>query len=87
MDSGCEEYGDFISISTDVEQGGTYDMSFTTGYGNQYFRVWIDYNDDLLFSAEELVVDNPVLEVVKLQEATQEVFRLLSPQMHHLAHI
>ena len=60
-DSGCEEYGDFISISTDVEQGETYDMSFTTGYGDQYFRVWIDYNDDLVFSAEELVIDNAEL--------------------------
>ena len=60
-DSGCEGYGDFITISTDIEQGETYDMSFTTGYGDQYFRVWIDYNDDLVFSAEEIVVDNPVL--------------------------
>ena len=60
-DSGCEGYGDFIQISTDVEQGESYDMSFTTGYGSQYFRVWIDYNDDLVFSSEELVVDNPVL--------------------------
>ena len=60
-DSGCEGYGDFISISTDVEQGGTYEMSFTTGYGDQYFRVWIDYDDNLIFSIDELVIDNPVL--------------------------
>ena len=60
-DSGCEGYGDFVSISTDVEQGETYNMSFTTGYGSQYFRVWIDFNDDLVYSMDEIIIDNPVL--------------------------
>ena len=33
----------------------------TTGYGNQYVRAWIDYNDDYEFTADELVIDNIVL--------------------------
>ena len=35
----------------------------TTGYGNQYVRVWIDFNDDFVFSLDELVVDNYVIQV------------------------
>ena len=60
-DSECEGYGDFTDISTDIVQGETYQMSFTTGYGSQTFRVWIDYNDDLYYSLDELIVDNPIL--------------------------
>jgi hypothetical protein len=54
-------YNDFTDISTDLEQGSTNTLTLATGYGNQYFRVWIDYNDDFVFSLDELVVDNYVL--------------------------
>jgi len=63
LDSGCSElgYGDFTNLSTDLLQGETYDITFSSGYGSQVFRVWIDYNDDFVFSLDELIVDNPVL--------------------------
>ena len=63
LDSGCSElgYGDYTDLSTDLLQGETYDMTFSTGYGSQVFRVWIDYNDDFVFSLDELIVDNPTL--------------------------
>ena len=63
LDSGCSElgYGDYTDLSTDLLQGETYDMTFSSGYGTQVFRVWIDYNDDFVFSLDELIVDNPVL--------------------------
>ena len=51
-------YNDFTNLSTDLEQGSTNVLTLATGYGNQYFRVWIDYNDDYVFSLDELVVDN-----------------------------
>ena len=60
-DSGCEGYGDFIDISTDIAQGDTYSLSFTTGYGTQVIRAWIDYNDDLYFSMDELIVDQFII--------------------------
>jgi hypothetical protein len=59
--SGGTGYEDFTNLSTDLEQGSTNVLTLTTGYGNQYFRVWIDFNDDFIFSLDELVVDNYVL--------------------------
>ena len=59
--SGCEGYGDFTSISTDLEQGSEYELTVTTGYGDQYIKVWIDYNDDLDFTEDEVVVNNYVI--------------------------
>ena len=63
--SGCstDGYGNFTTMTTDLEQDGTYDLTMTTGYGNQYVRVWIDLNDDYVFdtNSDELIVDNYVL--------------------------
>jgi len=56
--SGCEGYGDFTDLMTDVEQGGTHDVTLTTGYGNQFVRIWIDFNDDFAYTLDELVLDN-----------------------------
>ena len=60
-ESGCEGYGDFTDQSTDVELGETYDVTMTTGYGNQYVRIWVDYNDDFNFTLDELILDNYVI--------------------------
>ena len=46
---------------TNVEQGGTHDVTMTTGYGNQYVKIWIDFNDDYSFTMDELVLDNYVI--------------------------
>ena len=59
--SGCEGYGDFTDQMTNVEQGGTHDVTMTTGYGNQYVRIWIDFNDDYSYTMDELVLDNYVI--------------------------
>lgn len=56
--SECEGYGDFTNISTELEQGSTNNLTITTGYGDQFLSVWIDYNDDFEFSDDELVVDS-----------------------------
>ena len=60
-ESGCEGYGDFTDQSTDVELGESYDVTMTTGYGNQYVRIWVDYNDDFNFTLDELILDNYVI--------------------------
>ena len=67
-------YDDFTNITFDLEQGETYPLTLSTGYGTQYFRVWIDYNDDYTFTLDELVVDNflladgQVLEPIQVQQ-------------------
>ncbi len=56
--SGCEGYADFTAQVANLELGSTNDLTITTGYGDQFVNVWIDYNDDSNFTADELVVDN-----------------------------
>jgi hypothetical protein len=59
--SGCEGYGDFTAQVANLSAGGTYDITFTTGYGDQHVKVWIDFNDDFNFTNDEVVVPNFVI--------------------------
>ena len=77
--SAGEGYGDFTNLSTNLEQGSTNDLTVTTGYGNQYVRVWIDFNDDFVFSLDELVVDNYVIEVGGAAGTWTETMQLVVP--------
>ena len=72
-------YEDFTNLSTDLEQGSTNDLTITTGYGNQYVRVWIDFNDDFVFTLDELVVDNYVIEVGGAAGTWTETMQLVVP--------
>ncbi|WP_339697593.1 GEVED domain-containing protein [uncultured Marixanthomonas sp.] len=56
--SGCEGYGDFRSQIANLAQGSTNDITLTTGFGSQNVKVWIDFNDDFVFSGNEVVVPN-----------------------------
>ena len=49
------------------------------GYGNQYIRVWIDYNDDFVFSLDELVVDNYVIAPGAAAGSYTETMQLVVP--------
>ncbi len=59
--SGCEGYGDFTAQIASFAAGGTYEVTFTTGYGDQHIKGWIDFNDDGIFSNDEIVVPNFVI--------------------------
>lgn len=61
--SGCETdgYGDFTDLIANLAQGGTYDITLTTGYGDQYVKVWVDFNDDFTFSNNEVILNNFVI--------------------------
>ncbi len=55
-------YGDYTNMSTDLEQGFTYTIDLEPGFDgfpyDEYFQVWIDYNQDGDFDdADELVFD------------------------------
>ena len=56
--SGCEGYADFTDQIGEFPLATGTDMTFTTGYGDQFIRVWIDFNDDFVFTLDELVIDN-----------------------------
>ena len=36
-------------------------MTLTTFYGDQYVRVWIDYDDNFVFDTSELLIDNYII--------------------------
>ncbi|CAM3296858.1 GEVED domain-containing protein [Aequorivita lipolytica] len=59
--SACEGYGDFTNLVAGMEPDSTNDLTITTGYGDQYIRVWIDFNDDFVFTNDETVVNNVVI--------------------------
>ena len=59
--SGCEGYGDFTAQVANFDQDAIYDLTVTTGYGDQYVTVWIDFNEDFNFTSDEKVVNNYVI--------------------------
>lgn len=61
--SGCDPngYGDYTYLITDLELGFVNKLTITTNYGDQYVKVWIDYNDNFLFENNEMVVDDYVI--------------------------
>ena len=59
--SACEGYGDFTTQVASFAAGGTYQVTFTTGYGDQNIKGWIAFNDDGSFPNDELVVPNFVI--------------------------
>ena len=59
--SGCEGFGDFTDQVANLDPGSTYDLTVTTSWGQQYMTVWIDYNDDLVFTNDEKVVTDYII--------------------------
>ena len=79
-ESQCEGYGDFMNISTELFQNSTNELTVTTGYGDQYVKVWIDYNDDLEFTNEEIVVDDYILAPGQGPGSYTETINLVIPE-------
>tara|TARA_B100000925_G_scaffold208576_1_gene158845 strand:+ start:23 stop:1099 length:1077 start_codon:yes stop_codon:yes gene_type:complete len=66
QNSGCspDGYGDFSDQSTDLEQGVTYPFTMTTGYDEQYVSMWVDFNDDGVFSSNELLITDEIVNTI-----------------------
>jgi hypothetical protein len=45
-------------MSTELQAGLTYDVSFKTGYSNQNVCIWIDFNKNEIFNADELILED-----------------------------
>lgn len=62
MDNGCsndnstEGYGDFTDMSTTLEPGGTYTVSWKADYDDQDASLWIDLNSNKEFEDEERLI-------------------------------
>ncbi|MCB9000531.1 MAG: M4 family metallopeptidase [Bacteroidales bacterium] len=54
-------YSDYTSSVIDLNAGETYSVTLTPGFAsstyNEYWKVWIDYDNDTTFSSDELVFD------------------------------
>lgn len=59
--SGCEGYADFTNLVANFDPDSDNELTVTTGWGDQYITVWIDFNDDYNFTSNEKVVDNYVI--------------------------
>lgn len=62
--SGCSPsgYGDFTSMQGTAEVGSTYTAVLATGYDNNWASIWIDFDDDSVFSDYERILTDFVLE-------------------------
>ena len=79
-ESQCEGYGDFMNLSTELLQNSNNELTLTTGYGDQYVKVWIDFNDDLEFTNEEIVVDDYILAPGQGPGTYSETINLIIPE-------
>jgi bacillolysin len=54
-------YSDFTSSVIDLNAGSTYNVTLTPGFASttydEYWKIWIDYNNDTVFDADELAYD------------------------------
>lgn len=52
-------YANYTTISTSLTKGSSYIITLTPGFSSstytEYFKVWIDYNNDMVFDASENV--------------------------------
>ena len=79
--SGCEGgYSNFTDLSTDLAIGETYDVTVTTGYGDQHVRIWIDFNDDFNFTLDEIIVSDYVIAPGQALGSYTETFPLTVPE-------
>jgi subtilisin family serine protease len=63
--SGSAGYSDFTSLTVNANQGSSYNVSITPAFSsstyNEYFKIWIDFNQDLDFDdpGEEVFAAGP----------------------------
>jgi len=79
--TGCDEdgYGDYTSQIANLGPGSTNALTVSSEYGNQHISVWIDFNDDLDFSIDEIVVDNYLFAAGEGSGNFTETFDLVVP--------
>ncbi len=58
--SGCSArgYEDYTALSTNLARDAKHTVTVTSGWAEQFFSVWIDYNDNFFFEPEEQVISS-----------------------------
>lgn len=58
LSSGCSEtgYADFLDLNIELAQGGIYTLQAFANYTGNYLTVWIDFNGDEIFDADERIL-------------------------------
>lgn len=51
-------YSDYSDLITVLHQGGSYELRISSGRGDQFIKLWIDFNDNFVFEEDEIIVDN-----------------------------
>lgn len=74
--SGSDDgYGEFTHLSTTLQLGATYEISVTPGYASdvweEYIIVWIDFNQNGIFEANEIVLDSDGLTQTAVSQSFQ----------------
>jgi hypothetical protein len=63
--SGKSQYSDFTGLSVNLQKNTSYPITLTTGFSyftwDEYWRVWIDFNHDGVFSTPDEVVQQQIL--------------------------
>ena len=54
-------YGDYTNLSTELANNSITELNIITHYGNQYVKIWIDFNDNFVFEEDEVIVNNVVV--------------------------
>ncbi|MBK6903548.1 MAG: S8 family serine peptidase [Saprospirales bacterium] len=68
--SGASGYTDFTGVTVNTSQGSSYNVSITPAFSgstyNEYFRIWVDFNQDLDFAdaGEEVFAAGPATSTV-----------------------
>lgn len=63
LSSGCSDngYGDYTALNIQLAQGSVYTLQALCGYSGNTLNVWIDYNDDEVFTEDELLIQGLLL--------------------------
>lgn len=58
LNSGCSPsgYGDFTAMEATLTAGMTYDVSFSSSYSSNFVNLWIDLDQDEIFSEDERLI-------------------------------
>lgn len=54
-------YSDFTNLSTDLNADVAIDVTVASGFADQLFSVFIDFNDNFVFEIDELVITDAVI--------------------------